>query len=227
MSGRKVRADFNKTRDYSVNVEKCTEREKEEVQQAFFDVGIYWRNKLHGVKYMHLDAVKYTNMTCNGLVTRNCMYASSTIGCNMTAKEFLELVYEPMPKGHVHAELMRQYAKDAKTNPEPWNLWQFKDLYGSWVNCAGSPEWCSLTEYRRKTKTHTVHGVEIPDLRIEPKIGEWYYLVDLTSREFTCSYRAIVDSSVSLRVSRGLCYEPTEGGKQAAILHSKVLLGIA
>lgn len=39
---RKVREDFNPAKEYSVDVEGCTVKEKEEVQQAFFDAGILW-----------------------------------------------------------------------------------------------------------------------------------------------------------------------------------------
>lgn len=81
----------------------------------------------------------------------------------------------PLPtKGHVHAELMAQYAEDAKTHAEPWKLWQFNA--GSWGDCMYSPAWATHLEYRRKPKTHFVHGVEIPDLRVSPKQSEYYYL---------------------------------------------------
>lgn len=57
-----------------------------------------------------------------------------------------------MAKGHVHADLMAQYAKDAKTNPKPWQLWQMKvALTGEWVDFYGEgPIWDTDTEYRRK-----------------------------------------------------------------------------
>lgn len=227
MSGRKVRKNFDKNKGYSVNVSDCTEEMKKAVQQAFFDVGIDWLYKLHSCEYQNLDAGLYTNVTCFGRVTPNLMYASTTWGCNMAAKEFLGLVYEPEQVGHVHAELMRQYAEDAKTNPEPWKLWEIKADDGLWWDCQYSPMWEDITEYRRKHKSHTVNGVEIPDLRVKPEEGEPYYLADPLSRTFFTLRQAYKNAARNDWVERGLVYPHTEEGKQAAILHAKSMLGIA
>ena len=58
------------------------------------------------------------------------------------------------PKGHIHAKLMKQYAKDAKTSETPWELWEFrvKD-WGTNIGfqpCDKHPAWLTETEYRRK-----------------------------------------------------------------------------
>lgn len=77
-------------------------------------------------------------------------------------------------------------------------------------------------------KNHIVHGVEVPELRFVPKKNDRFYLVDPTEPEFTCNYLATTDNSYDTKwIERGLCYEPTEAGKQAAILHAKAWLGIA
>ena len=157
------------------------------------------------------------------------MYHKSTVGCNMTAKEFLDLVYEPESKGHVHAELMQQYAEDAKTTNKPWELWQMR-IGGQWINC----EQCNMgfienNEYRHKPKTRLIHGVEIPVFDFTPKAGEEYYTADVSSPDlFEQWYRATEDNTLARRMNeRGLIYPDTEEGKQAAILHSKAMLGIA
>ena len=217
---RKVRKDFDAGKEYSVNVEGCTEEEKKEVQQAFFDVGFPW--KLGGKEYRCLDAVQYSNVLIGRGVTANLMYGYSTERCNMTAKEFLELVYE---QGHVHSESMTLYAEDAKTHSKPWELWQNKAKDGFWWDCLHSPLWASTTEYRRKPTTHIVHGVEIPDLRVTPELGEQYYLADPTASELT-ELHTFVMRAEKLWAERGLCYEPTEEGKQAAILHTKAMMGM-
>lgn len=227
MSGRKVRKNFDKNKGYSVNVSDCPEEMKKEVQQAFFDVGIDWLYKLHSCEYQNLDAGLYTNVTCFGRVTTNLMYASTTWGCNMTVKEFLGLMYEPEYVGHVHADLMRQYAEDAKTHTEPWKLWQVKDAEGTWWRCQFSPSWDASLEFRCKPKTHIVNGVEIPDLRVKPEEGEQYYLADPLSRTFFTLRQAYKNAARNDWVERGLVYPHTEEGKQAAILHSKSMLGIA
>lgn len=94
---RKVRKDFNPAKEYTVDVSECTEEEKKEVQQAFFDVGIFWEFK--GETYQYLDEVSYTNTMSSGPITKYCKYGFATEDCNMTAKEFLDLVYEPEKQG--------------------------------------------------------------------------------------------------------------------------------
>ena len=92
---RKVRTNFDKTKEYSVNVINCTAEEKEAVQQAFFDVGIFWRDI--GKKYEHLDKALYTNTRSSGDVTDYLMFGDLTNNCDITPKEFLDLVYGPEP----------------------------------------------------------------------------------------------------------------------------------
>lgn len=222
---RKVRVEFDKTKEYSVDVSECTEEEKKEVQQAFFDAGFKW--EIHGEAYMYTDAVKFTNTTCGGGVIARLMHNSTIEGCNMTAKEFLDLVYEPEQVGHVHAELMAQYAEDAKTHAEPWELWQIKDDDGVWWDCNAHPRWANATEYRHKTKTHIVNGVEIPDLRESPEYGDGYYLASTSAVNLTSPHTFVGDSTDMLWLERGLVYQKSEEGRLAAVLHSKAMLGIA
>ena len=228
ISNRKVHKDFDATKEYSVNVEDCTEEEKKEVQQAFFDSGFPW--KAGGKAYQHLDAEQYANTTENGDVTEYCMYGSTTKGCNMTSKEFLDLLYEPKQKGHVHAELMAQYAEDAKSHAEPWKLWQILITFTDgtkWTNLNSDFFFHHMCEYRRKPKTHIVNGVEIPDLRVSPKYGEYYYLANPVSSTYYTVHKFIKDDTLDIIwVERGLAYQHTEEGSQAAILHAKAMLGI-
>lgn len=130
------------------------------------------------------------------------------------------------PKGHVHAALMLQYAHDAKTHVEPWRLWEIKADDGIWWDCQYSPMWEDITEYRRKIKTHIIHGVEIPDLRVSLKSGDNFYLANPTSPELTTLYWFDGDIKDEIWVERGLTYQPTEEGKQAAIIHAKAMLGM-
>lgn len=57
------------------------------------------------------------------------------------------------PTGHVHAELMAQYAEDAKTSPEPWVNWERRSTFAAEQHfhpLAGAPTWDPHSEYRRK-----------------------------------------------------------------------------
>lgn len=222
---KKVRKDFNPSKDYSVDVSKCTEEEKKEVQQAFFDAGFPWE---HGGKtYQRLYAAMYTNMTGDGYHTDYCMFGTLTDDCNMTAKEFLELVYEPENQGHVHAELMAQYAEDARSHAKPWMLWQIKREAGVWENCRRHPSWAVTTEFRRKPKTHTVNGVEIIDLRVTPELEQYYWYPDPSGEALVFrTIRKQWSASDNHRIANNICYQYSEEGKQAAILHAKAMLGI-
>lgn len=223
---RKVREGFNPEKEYSVNVKGCTEEEKKEVQQAFFDVGIPWR--CSGREYKHLDVVQYTNTTGYGGVAAHLMHGSTTNDCNMTAKEFLAHVYEPEKKGHIHAELMLQYAEDAKTTDEPWKNFQWRTRAGEWLTMQKDMQFESKYVFRRKPKTRIVHGVEIPYFEFTPKVGEEYYTANVGLPEFfEHGWRHQAGCAFTQRmIERGMLYPYTEEGKQAAIAHSKAMLGI-
>lgn len=222
---RKVRKNFNPKIEYRVNVSGCTNEQKKEVQQAFSDAGFPWR--YGGKRYQYLDALQYTNTYSDGTASAYCLYGETTEGINMTAEEFLELVYEPEHQGHPHAELMAQYAEDAKTTDKPWELWQLKVLGSNWRSLTCNPSFATHLEYRRKPKTHTVHGVEVPDISFTPSNGEFYYLVTPSNPNFYITYRFNSGSDYGQHCTKHkLCYPCTEEGKQAAIMHSKAMLGI-
>lgn len=65
--------------------------------------------------------------------------------------------------GHVHAELMAEYAKDAAKSTEPWKGWEITDSFEptSWVSCVCNPGWNLGSNYRRKPKTVTINGIVV------------------------------------------------------------------
>ena len=132
-------------------------------------------------------------------------------------------------KGHVHAESMALYAEDAKSHAEPWKLWQIKMGSFDWIDCKFSPAWDPSCEFRRKPKTRFVHGVEIPAFEFTPKVGERYYTANVNLPVlYGCGSNTAEDCTFTQRmIEHGLLYPFTEKGKQAAILHSKAMLGIA
>ena len=222
---RNVRKDFDPKKEYSVNVSGRNEEIKKEVQQAFFDAGFKWESGGSN-DYQHLHAMMYTN-TAVGVATNYCLFGTTTSGCNMSAEEFIELVYEPEKQGHVHAENMALFAEDAKHHKEPWKLWEFRWGNGEWLPVRPEVCWDLLLEYRRKPKTHIVNGVEIPDLRIKPIPGQVYLYPDPSSEDLvqTTTHGRHPESD-SHRMANNLCYKISSEGKQAAILHAKAWLGV-
>lgn len=133
---------------------------------------------------------------------------------------------EMTKQGHIHADLMAQYAEDAKTTDKPWELWEFKDSDGNWWNCNHVILWCLTLKYRRKTKTHIVNGVEIPDLRVTPEYGEDYFIANPLSVKLVTHHRYVEHTSDKLWVGRGLSYQFSREGEKAAALHARAMLGI-
>jgi len=67
-------------------------------------------------------------------------------------RDLIEEVIEH--KAHPHAELMAQYAEDAKTTDKPWELWEYRyssSLTQVWYECkAADMAWWEHRKYRRK-----------------------------------------------------------------------------
>ena len=83
--------------------------------------------------------------------------------------------------GFIHAELMAQYAEDAKQHNKPWELWQH-DVSGTWVDCVSHPNWCSNTQYRRKPRTIQLGDYEVPEpCRVELEYGQEYFVPLMTT----------------------------------------------
>ena len=91
--------------------------------------------------------------------------------------------YEIVPKGHKHAKLMIEYAKDAMENEEPWKLWEMQAIKnGKWIGLANHPTWRNNNSYRRKQKYIDINGFQVPEPeRNELNIGEIYYLASIGS----------------------------------------------
>ncbi len=79
---------------------------------------------------------------------------------------------------HIHAELMAQYAEDAKKYNEPWEMWQLGDGF-TWNDCTTHPCWSTFHVYRRKTRTIKIAGYEVPEPVRGPLCrGQKYWVVN-------------------------------------------------
>ena len=82
--------------------------------------------------------------------------------------------------GHIHAELMAQYAEDALETDKPWERWEFHHKRGEYQSLGSHPYWEVTREYRRKAKTILINGYEVPEPRRTPlKDDEVYWTLSL------------------------------------------------
>jgi hypothetical protein len=83
--------------------------------------------------------------------------------CNGNCCRNLPCPEESTPKGHPHAELMAQYAEDAKTTDKPWRLWEGSTGDGTSRGLRGHPSWNPNFYFRRKPRTININGYEVPE----------------------------------------------------------------
>ena len=125
-----------------------------------------------------------------------------------------------MNQPHPHAASMLLYAQDAAETDKPWKRWEFKNVAG-FLMCLKHPEWNDHFEYRRKPKTITVNGIEIPEpIKKEPKVGEKFFFVNLASSTLFNFYSWTGDKYDKEWFNKGLLHFTEE----AAIAHAKALL---
>ena len=80
--------------------------------------------------------------------------------------------------GHIHAELMAQYAEDAKQHTHPWELWQHGDGE-TWASCSNHPGWFTDHSYRRNPPTIMLGEHEVPEPCREPlRSGQRFWTVN-------------------------------------------------
>lgn len=131
-------------------------------------------------------------------------------------------------KGHPHAALMAEYAKDAAVNPEPWKLWQWQwdKPTGIWNGCTTHPVWGDPYNYRRKPAgipTEVVNGFVVPKALTEtPVFGAEYFMVHPDyAGWYSCSQwnNHQLDQQ---RLVRGLVYLD----KEHAVAKAKAMCGV-
>lgn len=123
--------------------------------------------------------------------------------------------------GHIHAELMKQYANDAATYKRPWELWECRGSCDYWEGLENNPHWYTDQQYRRKQKTININGFEIPEpLRIKPETGAIYFFPCFERSEHFKSLVWKDDRIDNITLSHGVCHFT----KEAAIAHAEALL---
>ena len=126
--------------------------------------------------------------------------------------------------GHPHAELMAQYAEDAKTSPHPWTQWEFEDNVG-WAELRGHPLWNPFVKYRRKRDVIKAGEYEFPKPH-STKIacGRRYWYVSIGPGAGFRAHQdrwedALVDNQ---RLRTGLIHMSQQGAEEHAAVLNKI-----
>jgi len=126
-------------------------------------------------------------------------------------------------KPHPHAELMAQYAQDAKETDKPWERWErFSEMFCKWVPLKEPTSFDTDVKYRRKPQTININGYEVPEPAGNTLPSGYAYWIVTPSLEIPV-IREVWDNELeihSIRLKRGLVHTTRE----AAELHAKALL---
>ena len=206
--------DFRNTK-----IEILSKEHSAAFQEAVFEAGGSW--EFHSKTSPDYLDKSFLFVDSNLFLTH-----TDDIDCFENTK-YKEIFFPEPNKGHIHQVLMAQYAEDAKTTDKPWELWEGKNLFNKWVPLPFTPVWETNREYRRKPKTKLIHGVEIPDISFTPTPGERYYMPNIQGVHLFSDLSSSSTRYFDEYSKYGIFYPYTEEGKQAAILHTKAMLGIA
>lgn len=146
---------------------------------------------------------------------------------NLTTTEEVETQGAATQIKHKHADMIALCAEFAQTMETPMQMFQYKGVCDKeWHDFEKSDRvtFYNYIEYRLKPKTKLINGFEIPDLPFTHEDGCSFYCVNINKINF---YEIVYKDSYTERmIDRGLIYPYTEEGKEAAIMHSKALLGL-
>lgn len=125
------------------------------------------------------------------------------------------------PAGHVHAAIMAEYAEVAKTNPEPWEEFEWCRGGKEWTSMFSGDAFMSYNQYRRKPRTININGFEVPiPLSGRQKIGSCYWMPVLGCEFAICKMEYRGQKHDADYVASGIAHST----KEAAELHAKALL---
>lgn len=121
---------------------------------------------------------------------------------------------------HTHADLYRQLAEVAQTSDEPWREFE-ENIGGAWSTCSErSILFLSNLEYRRKPRTVTINGFEVPTpYQGMMEEGRAFFIACAETKGYTYEDRWNGGSGQQQWRKRGL----THLTQEAAALHGKAL----
>lgn len=124
---------------------------------------------------------------------------------------------------HIHAENMKLYAQDAAETDKPWERWECCNVYREgWLELCTPPDW-TAANYRRKPRTHTVNGFEVPvPMWDMPNYGTQVFIaypIDYRFFMAACFYGEEIDR---MWLKRGLVHAT----KEAAVANARAMIGL-
>lgn len=124
-------------------------------------------------------------------------------------------------KPHPHANLMRQYAEDAAETDKPWERWEYCGSDPPWIRLTCHPQWWLWQQYRRRPRTITINGIEVPEpMREAPELNSVYWYPQFGYTNIIGHHKWTGDETDRICLSHGICHSTPE----AAALHAKALL---
>ena len=83
----------------------------------------------------------------------NWLHRDGHYVCHTTSNRMKYIEVREEKQGHIHADLMLQYAQDAQETPEPWERWEvYGKITGRWIPLSECFSFLPENQYRRKPK---------------------------------------------------------------------------
>ena len=125
---------------------------------------------------------------------------------------------------HKHAENMRLYAQDAAETDTPWERWEFKTDWDTWVELSKNPSWFEDRKYRRKPQVIRVGRHEFPKpIAFTPPKDTIYWITRLRPEGYTASDLIWGDDKVDFDLLKSCVVHLS---REAAQAHADVLNAI-
>ena len=130
---------------------------------------------------------------------------------------------------HPHYELMQKFLEDAKNSDKPWEVWEFRNSSGKWVQMKECPTWHPEIKYRR-----TIPFISITLNTVRPasrifKEGETYWFASYNSQNRRwCANKEIWENlpKDNYRQRAGLVHETEEEAEYHADTIAKITAGL-
>jgi hypothetical protein len=92
---------------------------------------------------------------------------------------------------------------------------------GEWTQCTDHPSFYGLHKYRRKPKTISINGFDVPmPITVKPKPGQIYYVSSIVNINFFDKHIWADDKNDNTWLSLKICHLDAD----SAIIHAKALL---